>query len=67
MNFMNLCCVFIFRAVASSAPIWQFQGLTPCEKFSEIVTDDFKNASLECAKSIRKSWDIIRKLSKTSN
>lgn len=54
-------------AIASSAPVLQFEGLTSCEKFSEIVTEDFKNSSYECSKSIRKSWDIIRRFSKTES
>ncbi|KAG8175663.1 hypothetical protein JTE90_029121 [Oedothorax gibbosus] len=50
-------------AIASSAPIWQ--GLTPCEKFSEIVTDNFKREGKSCANSIKSSWAAIRKIGNT--
>ncbi|XP_047103081.1 lysosomal Pro-X carboxypeptidase [Schistocerca piceifrons] len=52
-------------AIAASAPILQFPGLVPCEAFYRIVTSDFSSESKECSNTIRKSWDIIRKLSKT--
>lgn len=56
----------IIGALASSAPILQFGDLTPCGKFSEIVTNDFALCNPACAKSISKSWKAIRKLSLTS-
>lgn len=66
-QFLDQVTIFcLFRAVASSAPILQFEGLTPCEKFSQIVTDNFKYEGVSCAKSIRKSWDVIRKIGKSS-
>mgnify|MGYP005986851637 FL=1 len=34
----------VIGAIASSAPIWQFQGLTPCENFNRIVPDGYKTA-----------------------
>ncbi|XP_035221162.1 lysosomal Pro-X carboxypeptidase-like [Stegodyphus dumicola] len=47
-------------AVASSAPILQFDGLADCAKFSEIVTNDFSMVDNQCALSIKKSWKVIR-------
>ncbi|ROT76904.1 hypothetical protein C7M84_004489 [Penaeus vannamei] len=46
-------------AIAASAPILQFTGLTPCEKFGQLVTADFAKESKECAEVIRKSWAAI--------
>ena len=51
----------VIGAIASSAPIWQFQGLTPCENFNRIVTDVYKTALEEdCSDPLQKSWKIIR-------
>ncbi|XP_076065811.1 lysosomal Pro-X carboxypeptidase [Oratosquilla oratoria] len=46
-------------AIAASAPILQFEGITPCEKFGQVVTKDFAEASKECADIIRRSWKTI--------
>ncbi|CAG7717024.1 unnamed protein product [Allacma fusca] len=48
--------------IAASAPIWQYQGITPCNTFSRIVTQDFMNVSSECGKSIRVSWKHLNTL-----
>lgn len=48
-------------AIASSAPVWQFQGITPCETFNKIVTDVMKSlGSKKCVETISKSWHILR-------
>lgn len=52
-------------AIASSAPILQFSGVTECEAFLRIVTSDFKTAHPNCPKLIRKSWNVIYNI--TSN
>ncbi|KAL1493398.1 hypothetical protein ABEB36_011459 [Hypothenemus hampei] len=53
-------------AIASSAPIWQFQGLTPCENFYKIVTDVIRSLGSEsCVNTLTKSWGILRNLTKT--
>ncbi|RZC42264.1 lysosomal Pro-X carboxypeptidase, partial [Asbolus verrucosus] len=53
----------VIGAIAASAPIWQFQGLTPCENFNRIVTDVYKIANEEdCSVPLQKSWKIIRNL-----
>ncbi|CAK9803908.1 Lysosomal Pro-X carboxypeptidase [Anthophora quadrimaculata] len=46
-------------AIASSAPILQFSGVTECEAFARIVTSDFRKAHSNCPKLIRKSWSAI--------
>lgn len=55
----------IVGALASSAPILQFQGLTPCWTFPAIVTRTFKNSGPGCDTSIQKSWSAIREKAKT--
>ncbi|XP_056631546.1 lysosomal Pro-X carboxypeptidase-like [Diorhabda carinulata] len=56
----------VLGAVASSAPIWYFPNLTPCEKFYEKVTKVFEKYGKEqCVKSIRLGWEVITNLSKT--
>ncbi|KAI9562235.1 hypothetical protein GHT06_013200 [Daphnia sinensis] len=52
----------ITGAIAASAPILQFTGLTPCDAFNRVVTADFSSASAECAESIRKSWKALSKI-----
>lgn len=58
--FMSLC-----RALAASAPIWQFGDLVPCGTFFSIVTNDFKKSGKGCSESIRNSWNAINHLSST--
>lgn len=57
---MSLC-----RALAASAPIWQFGDLVPCGTFFGIVTNDFKKSGKGCSESIRNSWNAINHLSST--
>lgn len=52
-------------AIAASAPIRQFTGMTPCDKFGELVTADFAKASENCAEVIRKSWAAINAVTAT--
>ncbi|XP_063238867.1 lysosomal Pro-X carboxypeptidase-like [Bacillus rossius redtenbacheri] len=49
----------IAGAIASSAPIWQFAGMNPCNTFAKTVTADFTRESPECSNSIRRSWKAI--------
>jgi hypothetical protein len=62
-------CIFVSccRAIAASAPIFQFSGLTPCEAFSRIVTTDYNSVSTECRASIRKSWAVINNITSYGN
>lgn len=54
-----------FRALASSAPIWQFPGMVPCGDFYKIVTQDFAKSGPNCDANIRKSWKAINNVSST--
>lgn len=57
----------IAGAIASSAPILQFSGITPCEVFSRIVTSDFKTSyNSNCSSNIKKSWAIMKNMSLTA-
>lgn len=51
-----------FRAIAASAPILQFTGLTPCDAFNRVVTADYTSSSTECAETIRKSWKALNQV-----
>ncbi|KAA0185755.1 hypothetical protein HAZT_HAZT010196 [Hyalella azteca] len=53
-------------AIAASAPVAQFTGLTPCEKFGQVVTHTFALQGQECVQTIRKSWDAINKMAATA-
>ncbi|KRX77253.1 Lysosomal Pro-X carboxypeptidase [Trichinella sp. T6] len=53
-------------AIAASAPVAQFSGMTVCSSFSDITTEVYRNASPSCALSIKRSWPIIRKWGKTA-
>lgn len=46
-------------ALASSAPILQFEDLVPPETFYNIVSNDFKHESMSCFTIIKESWDVI--------
>jgi len=61
----SLGFVFICRALAASAPIWQFGDLVPCGAYFTIVTNDFKKSGTGCSESIRNSWNAINHLSST--
>lgn len=56
----------VLGAIASSAPIWFFQDLTPCEMFYDTVTKVFAHFGTEnCNKTIKATWDVIRNVTKT--
>lgn len=53
----------VIGAIASSAPIFQFTGLTPCDAFNRILTSVFATAFSGndlCSVNVKKSWDIMR-------
>ncbi|XP_046669283.1 lysosomal Pro-X carboxypeptidase-like isoform X1 [Homalodisca vitripennis] len=52
-------------AIASSAPIWQFTGMTPCNAFNRVLTSAFTRVSHKCSHNIRKSWKAINDITKT--
>ncbi|XP_078176086.1 serine carboxypeptidase S28 family protein [Carex rostrata] len=47
-------------ALASSAPILQFDDIVPADTFYNIVSNDFKRESESCFNSIKKSWDVLQ-------
>lgn len=62
----TLLFYLLFRALAASAPIWQFQDMVPCGVFLSIVTRDYKKSGPNCSESIRMSWKAINRLGSTS-
>lgn len=57
--------VMFFRALASSAPIWLFGDLVPCDRYNQIVTEDFNLSGPNCVENIRKSWKVVTEMGKT--
>ncbi|KAL4230609.1 hypothetical protein ACF0H5_010986 [Mactra antiquata] len=55
----------VIGALAASAPIWQFTGITPCENFNMVINKAFSQDIPECAENIRKSWQIIDTIAET--
>lgn len=51
--------VYSFRALASSAPIWQFTGLTACSSFYDTASRDFYTSSVSCGDNIHLAWYTI--------
>ncbi|KAJ3696160.1 hypothetical protein LUZ60_001537 [Juncus effusus] len=54
-------------ALASSAPILQFEDIVSTDIFYDIVSNDFKRESESCFESIKKSWDVLEKEGKDQN
>lgn len=46
-------------AIAASAPILQFTGITPCNSYYQIVSNDFHDASEVCFQNFKKFWDAL--------
>ncbi|CAN8251492.1 unnamed protein product [Cochlearia groenlandica] len=46
-------------ALASSAPILEFEDIVPPESFYDIVSNDFRRESSSCFNTIKNSWDAI--------
>ncbi|KAK4764942.1 hypothetical protein SAY86_026032 [Trapa natans] len=46
-------------ALASSAPILQFEDIVPPETFYDLVSNDFKRESTNCFDTIKNSWDVL--------
>lgn len=46
-------------ALASSAPILQFEDIVPTEIFYDLVSNDFKRESTSCFNTIKESWDVF--------
>ncbi|EYU41362.1 hypothetical protein MIMGU_mgv1a0060842mg, partial [Erythranthe guttata] len=54
-------------ALASSAPVLEFEDLVPSENFYDIVSNDFKRESVNCFNTIKDSWDVIELEGEKSN
>ncbi|KAL5704268.1 lysosomal Pro-Xaa carboxypeptidase [Ranunculus cassubicifolius] len=54
-------------ALASSAPILYFDGMTPENGYHVVVTKDFKEISESCYNTIRESWSEIDRVAATPN
>ncbi|KAL2729995.1 lysosomal Pro-X carboxypeptidase [Vespula maculifrons] len=52
-------------AIAASAPILQFTGVSSCESFARITTSSYRAACDTCPKLIQRSWNVITNV--TSN
>ncbi|KAI3511860.1 hypothetical protein L1887_19020 [Cichorium endivia] len=48
-----------YGALASSAPILYFSGLTPENGYSSVVSKDFNSTSTSCYNTIKESWSEI--------
>ncbi|XP_052197000.1 uncharacterized protein LOC127804226 isoform X2 [Diospyros lotus] len=46
-------------ALASSAPILQFEDIVPPETFYDIVSNSFRRESNSCFNTIKESWNVI--------
>ncbi|XP_071087061.1 lysosomal Pro-X carboxypeptidase-like [Haliotis cracherodii] len=57
----------VIGALAASAPIWDFTGLTKCSALMDTVTKSFMKASPPCVDNIRQSWTTIDKIAATAD
>lgn len=55
----------VTAALASSAPVLMFPGLSPCNEFNNILTNTFRNVSPLCSGAIRKSWRLLENKAST--
>ncbi|CAL5041696.1 unnamed protein product [Urochloa decumbens] len=46
-------------ALASSAPILQFDYITPWNSFYDAISQDYKSESLNCFSVIKATWDVL--------
>lgn len=46
-------------ALASSAPIWQFTGLTPCNGFYDVASNTWLSASKICVENVHVSYQAL--------
>ncbi|XP_037815124.1 lysosomal Pro-X carboxypeptidase [Lucilia sericata] len=54
-------------ALAASAPIRQFNGMTSCDIFAKITTSVFASTykNRTCSANIKKSWDLFKQMAST--
>ena len=53
-------------AIAASAPIWQFTGLTGPDVYNSIITRVYSSDTPQCSAAIKRSWSIIGNYSQTA-
>ena len=53
-------------AIAASAPIWQFTGLTSPDVYNSIITRVYSSDAAQCSGAIKRSWTIISNYSTTA-
>ncbi|GAB4847137.1 hypothetical protein Ancab_026148 [Ancistrocladus abbreviatus] len=54
-------------ALASSAPVLQFENIVPYETFYDLVSDDFRRESVSCFNAIKESWDLLVSVSENTD
>ncbi|KAM7251034.1 hypothetical protein ACFE04_022917 [Oxalis oulophora] len=54
-------------ALASSAPILQFEDIVPPETFYNIVSNSFKRESTSCFNTIKESWDALESVGRKND
>ena len=54
-------------AIAASAPIWQFTGLTGPEVYNSIITHVYSSETAQCSAGIKRSWSIVGNYSLTAS
>lgn len=57
----------IAGAIAASAPVWQFTGLTPCNTQYLTISKDFQAANQLCYDSVHMSWDVIERIGQSAS
>lgn len=55
----------MFRSLASSAPILQFEGLYDCKAYYNQISNSFRGYSEDCWKSIKNSWAAFDRVGST--
>ncbi|KAH9488159.1 hypothetical protein Btru_064904 [Bulinus truncatus] len=53
----------IIGSLASSAPIWMFPGLIPCNAYYDKTSAAWLNTSVTCVENIKRSFDVLSNLS----
>uniref|UniRef100_A0A803L7Y7 Lysosomal Pro-X carboxypeptidase n=1 Tax=Chenopodium quinoa TaxID=63459 RepID=A0A803L7Y7_CHEQI len=54
-------------ALASSAPILQFEDIVPPETFYNIVSNDFRRESINCFNTIKESWGELQSMGENTD
>ncbi|KAL9241752.1 hypothetical protein vseg_015822 [Gypsophila vaccaria] len=54
-------------ALASSAPVLQFENIVPPDTFYDLVSNDFRCESTSCFNTIKESWDALASAGQNTN